>query len=131
MVDRVRFAQNEPQVAAGVIRVRKTGTRGTEDDSEPALPLSVFVYRRIRLVRSLEEGKRDRLKLEVRPRAKGWKPYSGCRMSAPGGGRMQLRRSQFVPVLGLPTSRRGGLTGRDAARRLMRCDQRRQDIRRG
>ena len=62
-----------------------------------------FVYGRIRLVRAGKEGERDRLEVEVRPRAGQWALCSGCGQPAPGYDRLQPRRFQFVPVLGLPT----------------------------
>ena len=62
-----------------------------------------FVYGRIRLVRAGAEGERDRLEVEVRPRANGRALCSGCGQPAPGYDRLQPRRFQFVPVLGLPT----------------------------
>ena len=62
-----------------------------------------FVYGKIRLVRAEEEGERDRLEVEVRPRANGRALCSGCGQPAPGYDRLQPRRFQFVPVLGLPT----------------------------
>ena len=62
-----------------------------------------FVYGKIRLVRAGEEGERDRLEVEVRPRANGRALCSGCGQPAPGYDRLQPRRFQFVPVLGLQT----------------------------
>ena len=62
-----------------------------------------FVYGRIRLVRAAKEGERDRIEVEVRPRANGRALCSGCGQPAPGYDRLQPRRFQFVPVLGLPT----------------------------
>ena len=62
-----------------------------------------FMYGRIRLVRAGKEGERDRLEVEVRPRAGQWALCSGCGQPAPGYDRLQPRRFQFVPVLGLPT----------------------------
>ena len=62
-----------------------------------------FVYGKIRLVRAEEEGERDRLEVEVRPRANGRALCSGCGQPAPGYDRLQPRRFQFVPVLGLST----------------------------
>ena len=62
-----------------------------------------FVYGKIRLVRAEEEGERDRLEVEVRPRANGRALCSGCGQPAPGYDRLQPRRFQFVPVLGLQT----------------------------
>ena len=62
-----------------------------------------FVYGKIRLVRAKEEGERDRLEVEVRPRANGRALCSGCGQPAPGYDRLQPRRFQFVPVLGLQT----------------------------
>ena len=43
-----------------------------------------FVYGKIRLVRAEEEGERDRLEVEVRPRANGRALCSGCGQPAPG-----------------------------------------------
>ena len=37
-----------------------------------------FVYGRIRLVRAAQEGERDRIEVEVRPRANGRALCSGC-----------------------------------------------------
>ena len=62
-----------------------------------------FVYGKIRLVPAEEEGERDRLEVEVRPRANGRALCSGCGQPAPGYDRLQPRRFQFVPVLGLQT----------------------------
>ena len=62
-----------------------------------------FVYGRIRLVPAGKEGERDRIEVEVRPRAKGRALCSGCGQPAPGYDRLQPRRFQFVPVLGLPS----------------------------
>ena len=62
-----------------------------------------FVYGKIRLVPAGQEGERDRLEVEVRPRANGRALCSGCGQPAPGYDRLQPRRFQFVPVLGLPT----------------------------
>ena len=62
-----------------------------------------FVYGKIRLVPAGEEGERERLEVEVRPRANGRALCSGCGQPAPGYDRLQPRRFQFVPVLGLQT----------------------------
>ena len=48
-----------------------------------------FVYGRIRLARAAKEGGRDRIEVEVRPRANGRALCSGCGQPAPGYHRLQ------------------------------------------
>ncbi len=60
-----------------------------------------FVYGKIRLVPAGKRGGRDRLEVEVRPRAGTKARCSGCGKPGPGYDRLRPRRFQFVPLLGL------------------------------
>ena len=62
-----------------------------------------FVYGRIQLIEGSSESEGARLEVEVRARANARTLCSGCGQPAPGYDRLQPRRFQFAPVLGLPT----------------------------
>ncbi len=62
-----------------------------------------FVYGRIQLIEGKSESEGARLEVEVRARANARTLCSGCGQPAPGYDRLQPRRFQFAPVLGLPT----------------------------